>query len=62
MAVPLPLLCARGGTPGRAAVRRLQAGVQAVLTSTACNGRVEILMPLFGGVRATVPQMDVARL
>jgi transcription antitermination factor NusG len=38
------------------------AGVQAVLTSTATNGRVEVLMPLFGGVRATVPQVDVARL
>jgi hypothetical protein len=35
------------------------AGVQAVLTAT--NGRVEILMPLFGGARASVPQGNVAR-
>jgi hypothetical protein len=35
------------------------AGVQAVLTETACRGRVEILMPLFGGVKASVPQGNV---
>jgi hypothetical protein len=38
------------------------AGVAAVLTSTATNGKVEVLMPLFGGVKATVPQGNVARL
>jgi hypothetical protein len=38
------------------------AGVQAVLTNTACCGRVEVLMPLLGGVRATVSQANVARL
>jgi hypothetical protein len=36
-------------------------GVQAVLTGNACSGRVEVLMLLFGGARASVPQMDVAR-
>ena len=38
------------------------AGVAAVLTSTATNGRVEVLMPLFGGVRATAPQASVAQV
>jgi hypothetical protein len=37
------------------------AGIKAVLTSNAGCGQVEILMPLFGGVRATVPQGNVAR-
>jgi transcription antitermination factor NusG len=37
------------------------AGVKAVLTSTAHNNRVEVLMPLFGGVKAFVPQGNVAR-
>jgi hypothetical protein len=41
--------------------RGVLAGVQAVLTETARNGRVEVLMPLFGGVRAFVSQADVAR-
>jgi hypothetical protein len=33
-----------------------------VLTSSACNGRVEVLLPLLGSVRATAAQVDVARL
>jgi hypothetical protein len=43
--------------------RGVLAGVKAVLTTTARHdgGKVEILMPLFGGVRATVPQGNVAR-
>jgi hypothetical protein len=36
------------------------AGVAAVLTDTARNGR-EVLVPLFGWVRALVPQGNVAR-
>jgi hypothetical protein len=38
------------------------AGVQAVLTATATRGRIEVVMPLFGGARAFVPQANVARL
>jgi hypothetical protein len=37
------------------------AGVNAVLTNPVHHNRVEILMPLFGGVRATAPQANVAR-
>jgi hypothetical protein len=38
------------------------AGVQGVLTSTAASGRVEVLLVLFGGVKATMPQAGIARL
>ena len=37
-------------------------GVAAILIRNASGCRAEILMPLFGGVRATVPQGQVARL
>jgi len=37
------------------------AGVQAVLNETAKKGRVEVLIALFGGVKASVPQANVAR-
>jgi hypothetical protein len=36
-------------------------GVQATLTAIDCDGRLSVLLPLFGGARATVPQADVAR-
>src|SRR5262245_4944451 len=43
-------------------VKGVLAGVAATLTSTARSGRVEVLMPLFGGVRATAAAGNVARL
>jgi hypothetical protein len=36
-------------------------GVQAVLTEIDREGRLSLLLPLFGGAKATVPQADVAR-
>jgi hypothetical protein len=38
------------------------AGVQAVLNETAKKGRVEVLLALFGGVRASIPQANIARV
>jgi hypothetical protein len=37
-------------------------GIQAVLTSTQASGRVEVLLPLLGGVKASVSQVGIARL
>jgi hypothetical protein len=36
-------------------------GVEAVLTEIDDRGRLSLLLPLFGGAKATVPQTDVAR-
>jgi hypothetical protein len=42
--------------------RGVLASVQAIITDTARRGRVEVVMPLFGGVKASVPQGNVMRV
>jgi len=68
MAGPRSRDCGCEGGGGARRLRRVEvrfakgvlAGVAAVLTATATNGRVEVLMPLFGGVQGMVPQGNVA--
>jgi transcription antitermination factor NusG len=37
-------------------------GVQGVLTKSAVSGNVQVLLALFGGVKASVPQAGIARI